>query len=412
VASGATLFDQHVLQESATAGVALLSEGESGASVRRDFGEVPSRVADLNDDGLADLLLMQEVIATDDSVAYEVRAFLGPVSGALDTSTPDAFLSLAKQSTSTSHSRNLEHSGHLADGRVTLALSDPGFDSEAVGSNIGQVTLIGWNTETNDLAAVRTYKGMTRSQSMGDIVGSAGDVNGDGLDDRIFANTGAVTSDPYGLERSSYGGVIEVFTDETISPYATFVSNAGLYRIVADLGGAGDLNGDGHADLVFSAADSHIGARSAGRVEVVWGPIDTGLQELAMTDRLTIRGDLDAQNIDCPAVLPDATGDGRDELAIGANFAHDTGLTGVTYVWAGEDLSGTLIAGQDMVVVADAGLGSTQAHGYCADTGPGAGSVGDANGDGLGDLLIRGAVAREDDPEMRDTLFLFLGVQP
>jgi hypothetical protein len=294
---------------------------------------------------------------------------------------------------------------------VTLALSDPGFDSEAVGSNIGQVTLIGWNTETNDLAAVRTYKGMTRSQSMGDIVGSAGDVNGDGLDDRIFANTGAVTSDPYGLERSSYGGVIEVFTDETISPYATFVSNAGLYRIVDVLGGPGDLNGDGHADLVFSAADSHIGARSAGRVEVVWGPIDTGLQELARKDRLTIRGDLDSQNVECPAVLPDATGDGRDELAIGAYFAHN-GLKGMTYVWAGEDLSGTLIAGQDMVVVADEGIGSAQVHGYCAGNWQSAGSVGDANGDGLGELLIRGAVAREDDPEMRDTLFLFLGVQP
>jgi hypothetical protein len=238
-----------------------------------------------------------------------------------------------------------------------------------------------------------------------------GDINGDGVADHAIATDSQVTSDPYGRHTSDYGGSIDLYSDESGEPASMIVSNSGYRNIVEHLGGPGDLDGDGHADLVFSAGDSHIGARSAGRVEVVWGPIDTGLQELAMTDRLTIRGDLDSQNVECPAVLPDATGDGRDELAIGAYFAHN-GLKGMTYVWAGEDLSGTLIAGQDMVVVADEGIGSAQVHGYCAGNWQSAGSVGDANGDGLGELLIRGAVAREDDPEMRDTLFLFLGVQP
>jgi hypothetical protein len=207
--------------------------------------------------------------------------------------------------------------------------------------------------------------------------------------------------------------VVEVFTDGSDTSHATFVSNAGLYRIVETLGGPGDLNGDGHPDLVFSAADSHIGARYAGRVEVVWGPIPFGVHELASTDRLTLRGDSDSQMVECPAVIPDATGDGRDELAIGAYHRFDTNFVGKTYLWPGADISGTLVAGEDMAVVADeGGADSVQIHGYCTRPWQSVGSVGDVNGDGLGDLAIRGAVGEEDDPDRLDNLFLFLGAAP
>ena len=43
----------------------------------------------------------------------------------------------------------------------------------------------------------------------------------------------------------------------------------------------------------------------------------------------------------------------HDELAIGAYHRFDTNFVGKTYLWPGADISGTLVAGEDMAVVAD-----------------------------------------------------------
>jgi len=406
VASGATLSEQHDLPESATAVLTASAAGVDWDTVMRNEAGFEPQIQDLDGDGLGDLVVVRDVQTPDGGYAYETSVFLGPVTGALDIMAADSTLQVPKSSGVYSD-RNLRPAGGWSDGRALLAVSDTTGGSEFVGSG-GLVSLLGW--ETDGLAVIDTIVGINPGQGLGHEVGDAGDMDGDGIRDRVVAAKGVLTSDPFGQDRSSLGGVVEVFTDGTGVPETSVVSNAYYRRIVEHLGGPGDLDGDGHPDLVFSAQDSHIGAYNAGRVHVLWGPLEVGTVELVTQDQLVIRGEVDDQDVSCPAVIPDTDGDGRDDLAIGAYSAWlEDGTRGSTYVWLGERLDTTLVAGDGMAVMADRQPGSMQNHGYCTWQWRAVGSPGDVDGDGLGDILVRGALDPASDPEQTDSLFLFLG---
>ena len=199
--------------------------------------------------------------------------------------------------------------------------------------------------------------------------------------------------------------MIELFTDSTEFADTSIVSNAYYYRIVDHLG-ASDLNGDGCPDL--ASALTHVRAYDAGRCTCSGAP---GVWPAAAgrLPQLVIHGDTDNQLVECPSVVPDTNGDGRDDLAIGVTVAGDDGARGATYLWMGEPLDATVVAGDGMAVLQDGKPGSQQVHGFCTWQWQAASSPGDVNGDGLGDLLVRGAVVRALDPSETESLFLFLG---
>ena len=409
MASGATLADQHDLHDTATAELPAATVGALGDTVTRNEMGFQPQITDLDEDGFADLVVVREVERADESHAYEASVFLGPVSGTLDLLGADSTLQVGK-TRSNSYSRNLRDAGQWSDGRSLLSVADTDGDSAFGEPRGGVVTLLGWDSDAAALEAVDTVSGINESQYLGHAVADAGDVNGDGLRDRAIATTSRLTSDPFGEVQSSKGGVIELFTDSTEFADTSIVSNAYYYRIVDHLGGPGDLNGDGHPDLVFSALTSHVRAYDAGRVHVLWGPLGSGPQQLAELPQLVIHGDTDNQLVECPSVVPDTNGDGRDDLAIGAyGVVGDDGARGATYLWMGEPLDATVVAGDGMAVLQDGKPGSQQVHGFCTWQWQAASSPGDVNGDGLGDLLVRGAVVRALDPSETESLFLFLG---
>ena len=109
-------------------------------------------------------------------------------------------------------------------------------------------------------------------------------------------------------------------------------------------------------------------------------------------------------------MVPDTDGDGRDDLAMGAEgVASATGATGATYVWLGEDQDATIEAGSGMATILDTQPDSQQRHGHCSWQWSAVRGVGDVDGDGLGDLLLRGALDVADDGTETASLFLFLG---
>ena len=408
VASGATLDQQHVLYETATASLIASEQGASGDEVDRDEIDFQPHITDLDGDGFGDLVVAREVSVSSDH-AYEASVFLGPVSGTLDLSVADGSLQVPKAA-SPLYSRNLRAAGQSVDGRNLLAFADPRGGGELSAPRSGLVSLLGWDAEAGELAVVDVNYGFHDTQELGHEVGDAGDINGDGVRDRVLAALSTHTSDPFGEDGSPLGGVLEVYTDQSGIPEVILGSNAYYRDIVDQLGGPGDLNGDGHADLVFSAVESDIGGTDAGRVHVVWGPFGTGVQELVDLRQLVVRGASDDQKVACPGVIPDTNGDGRDDLAVGAQGVQAPGgASGATYVWLGDDLDATVVAGAGMATVFDGLNGSSQDHGRCSSKWRAVGSLGDVDGDGLGDLMVRGALDATDDSSLTDSLFIFLG---
>ncbi|MFZ3117457.1 MAG: hypothetical protein WA159_03980, partial [Variovorax sp.] len=246
--------------------------------------------------------------------------------------------------------------------------------------------------------------GQASSDYSGYSVASAGDVNGDGLDDLIV---GAINADPNGASNAGRSYVVYGRTSGTVvnvsaltagSSSDGFVINgeAGSDNAGWSVASAGDVNGDGLGDLIVGAPTSDpSGTSNAGRSYVVFG--QTGGAAIQLSSLTAGTGSGFVINGQCAndasgtsvSSAGDINGDGLDDLLVGVKAADPASGTdaGRTYVVFGQtgttaiDLS-ALNAGNSTQGFAING----------ASTGDGSGgavsSAGDVNGDGFDDLLI------------------------
>jgi hypothetical protein len=225
-------------------------------------------------------------------------------------------------------------------------------------------------------------------------VAAAGDFNGDGLADVAVG----VVYDHRAEEYSTRSYVVfgrKATTPVELSAVAHgdggVAIDAHLQTAGSVIAGAGDVNGDGLADLVIGIPTAD---RGAGRSYVVFGrhgtkPID--LQDVAGGDRgfmITGRNEYDASGA-AVAAAGDVNGDGLDDVLIGApanywKYAYFG--RGFTYVIFGRTSTEPIQLSQ-----VDAGVGGfvMQGEGVSYDrSGWSVASAGDINGDGLADVLI------------------------
>ncbi len=248
--------------------------------------------------------------------------------------------------------------------------------------------------------------------SLGRAVSAAGDLNGDGFDDLII---GAPTGDAAANARTDAGDTYVVFghagsSGSTVN-LADLAAGSGGFVIRGQNSGdqsglsvqaAGDLNGDGYADLVIGAPFADANGTDAGAAYVVFGKatgfgagIDLANIAAGIGGFVITGGDAGDQAGFSVAAAGDLNGDGFDDLVVGASFGDGAGNTrsnsGDSYVVFGRDFTATVThqgttgadslaggAGNDVMI---GGLGNDTLAG---------GSSADALRGAAGDDLLRG----------------------
>ena len=214
------------------------------------FGRSVSGAGDVNGDGFADLI----VGADDDDNGADsgsARVFSGADGSVLHTFLGDATLDLFGRSVSGAGDVN-------GDGFADLIVGASGDDDN--GSESGSARVF----SGVDGSVLHTFLGDAAGDSFGSSVSGAGDVNGDGFDDLIV---GAFGDDDNG----SNSGSARVFSGVDGSVLHTFLGDAANDRFGRSVSGAGDVNGDGFDDLIVGADRDDDNGSNSGSARVFSG---------------------------------------------------------------------------------------------------------------------------------------------
>ncbi|MGV6876647.1 DUF4214 domain-containing protein [Pseudochelatococcus sp. B33] len=250
-----------------------------------------------------------------------------------------------------------------------------------------------------DAAQGFTIKGASVGDRAGASVSSAGDFNGDGIDDIIV---GAYLADPDG--RAHAGSAYVIYGQagaRTDIDLASLSSDHGISikgaadndRTGYSVRNLGDVNGDGIDDIVVGAYYAgHDGIDYAGAAYIIYGKAegltDIDLASLAATQGIVIRGLEWGHRVSVSVSgAGDVNGDGIADIVIGAEGANAEGRmrAGATYVIYGKN------DGIDTIDLSD--LAPTQGFTITGATeldylGRRVTSAGDINNDGIDDLIV------------------------
>ena len=274
-----------------------------------------------------------------------------------------------------------------------------------------------------DTATITAPSGLnvrsTNYDDIGEEVASAGDVNGDGLEDVIIG-----APDWKNSSSTTFGGAYVIFGSETARPDISLSSLDPLdgflivsetnrdFELGFDVSSAGDVNNDGYDDVMIGAPFSEIGGDDdVGRAFVIFGgPGTFGTPDGSGRSTLDVGGLLPAQGFVIVGAaaedqlgysvssIGDINGDGIDDIAIGAkNTSTNGNYSGETYVIYGTEGGFGVVDATGRAIIDVGNLspttgfviqGSTKYTNSGDALGHSLGAAGDVNGDGFSDLIV------------------------
>jgi hypothetical protein len=217
--------------------------------------------------------------------------------------------------------------------------------------------------EKSSAISGKFFNGQGNFDSFGNSVASAGDVNGDGYDDIIVGAYG-YTSPNFNKGKAYiyFGGPA---MDNTAD--VTMEGEAALHYFAISVSGAGDVNGDGYADVIVGAYGSTV---YAGRAYIFFG----GAAMDNIVDKV-MDGEVTNNYFGYSvAAAGDVNGDGYSDVIVGAYG--NTSSTGRAYIYYG---------GANMNTTADITMSGQAAF---DQFGVSVSTAGDVNGDGYGDVIV------------------------
>ncbi len=272
------------------------------------------------------------------------------------------------------------------DGYPDLLVGSPNDNTS--GDNAGAAYLVlgptlGTNLFTN---ADAILAGQEVADQAGSYVGTAGDVNGDGTADLLI---GAPYHDASGADSGAIyvvsGPATGLIQLNSVTAMAKIVGERAGNVAGFAVEGAGDVNGDGVADLLIGAREAGTSSSKRGRAYLMLGPV-SGSVSLSTAD-LIFDGESNEDHAGTAVTgLGDVNADGLADVAIGAPESDRGGSNaGAVYLIHGvarsaEDPSSTLsLADANAILVGEA---AGDAAGRSIS------EVGDMEHDGFDDLLV------------------------
>ena len=311
------------------------------------FGRSVSTAGDVNGDGYADIIVGAVTATYGQSLEGAAFLYLGSPAGISTTYLLRYELNLV--------GGNMGESVHTA-GDV----NGDGYSDMIVGVKLSDRAVIyhggAYNVATTPTAT--RYSGLSGAR-LGAAVADAGDINGDGYTDAVFGAPNASNGQAgEGLAYVHYGSTNGL----SAAPNLTLEANVAGASFGYSVSSAGDVNGDGYADVIVGAPNSS----GTGRAYVYMGSAGG----LSAAPALTIAGTAGSELGYSVCTAGDVNSDGYADVVMGA-----PGIATAYVHWGA--ISGTWPSPQSVFM-------GTAASRF----GAAVSTAGDVNGSGYSDVVI------------------------
>ena len=285
---------------------------DQGEAAGDKYGYSVAGAGDVNGDGYDDVIVGAYANSGGGSAAGEAYVLHGSSSGL--SSTPD--WSDQGEAIGDWFGYSVAGAGDVnGDGYDDVIVGAP-YNNGGAGSNTGEAYVYHGSASGLSTTPDWSDQGEAAEDYFGISVAGAGDVNGDGYADVIV---GAYENDDGG----SGAGEAYVYHGMSADPGLSATPDWSDQGEAADdyfggsVAGAGDVNGDGYADVIVGATNNDDGGSNAGEAYVYHGKsADPGLSATPdWSDQGEAGGDLSGKSV---AGAGDVNGDGYDDVIIGA----------------------------------------------------------------------------------------------